>query len=108
MNKLEQILRGFVSFTELASSSGFLPALPGACLVLEQIWGTVDRVKGNKERCKVLRARCVYIFITIRDNAAGVEESALDQTVQAFITTRDSFLDAQVGRMGIAQEFCEK
>ncbi|CAE6357888.1 unnamed protein product [Rhizoctonia solani] len=87
MNKLEQILRGFVSFTELANSSGFLPALSGACLVLEQVWGTVDQVKVNKERCKVLRARCVYIFITIRDNAAGIEESALNQTVEAFITT---------------------
>ncbi|ELU38405.1 protein tyrosine kinase domain-containing protein [Rhizoctonia solani AG-1 IA] len=79
MNKLEQILRGFVSFTELAATSGFLPALPAACGVLEQIWGTADQVK-------ILRARCVYIFITIRDNAAGIEQSALNETVEIFIT----------------------
>ncbi|CEL63308.1 Serine/threonine-protein kinase TNNI3K OS=Mus musculus GN=Tnni3k PE=2 SV=4 [Rhizoctonia solani AG-1 IB] len=86
MSKLEQILRGIVSFAELAATSGVLPSLPAACSVLEQIWGTADQVKVNKERCKVLRARCVYIFITIRDNVAGIEESALNQTVEAFIT----------------------
>ncbi|KAJ1301944.1 hypothetical protein OPQ81_000783 [Rhizoctonia solani] len=87
MNKLEQILRGFVSFAELASTSGFIPMLHTACMTLEQLWCTVDQVKVNKERCKILRARCVYIFIAIRDNAAGIEDSALNQTIEVFVTT---------------------
>lgn len=84
---LDTILRGTVNFMELAGSSGFLPALPAACMILEQIWNTADQVKVNKERCKVLRARCVYIFITIRDNSQGLETSVLNQAIEQFITT---------------------
>lgn len=80
-------MRGSISFLELSGSCGIIPALPAACLILEQIWNQVEQVKANKERCKVLRARCVYIFITIRDNAQGLEVTVLNDTIEQFITT---------------------
>lgn len=45
---LDVILHGSINFVELASSSGILPALPAACLILEQIWNSVEQVKVNK------------------------------------------------------------
>ncbi|KAG8728111.1 hypothetical protein FRC12_022003, partial [Ceratobasidium sp. 428] len=84
---LDLIMKGTISFLELSGSCGLIPALPAACIILEQIWNQVEQVKANKERCKVLRARCVYIFITIRDNAVGLETTILNQTIEEFITT---------------------
>jgi len=84
---LDLIMRGSISFLELSGSCGLIPALPAACIILEQIWNQVEQVKANKERCKVLRARCVYIFITIRDNAQGLESTVLNHTIEEFITT---------------------
>ncbi|KAG9075803.1 hypothetical protein FRC06_009880, partial [Ceratobasidium sp. 370] len=81
------IMKGSISFLELSGSCGLIPALPAACIILEQIWNQVEQVKANKERCKVLRARCVFIFITIRDNAPGLEQTLLNQTIDQFITT---------------------
>jgi hypothetical protein len=45
---LDMIIRGSINFLELAGSCGFLPALPAACMVLEQIWNMVEQVKVNK------------------------------------------------------------
>ncbi|KAF8675030.1 kinase-like protein [Rhizoctonia solani] len=88
MNKLEQILRGFVSFTELAATSGFLPALPAACGVLEQIWGTADQVKvNNGMRAAFPDVGPRTLMLTKGYNAAGIEQSALNETVEIFITT---------------------
>ncbi|QRV82209.1 Tyrosine kinase catalytic domain protein [Ceratobasidium sp. AG-Ba] len=86
MITLDLIMKGGFSFIELSSSCGIIPALPAACIVLEHLWNQVEQVKANKERCKVIRARCVYIFITIRDNAGGLESTVLNPIIEDFIT----------------------